>query len=94
MDGTFLHPFLSHLNHVSLGKISEASNDIINMEQIIETRDVSHRDTCLNLLGWVYKQQSHTQKAIDCFKRSLKISPLHNAAHMHLKETEPEDHWS
>ena len=50
-----------------------------NMEWVIHTREICHRDTCLNLLGWAYKAQGNFDKAVECCKMSLEIKPGHNA---------------
>ena len=59
-----------------------------NMEWVIHTREICHRDTCLNFLGWAYKAQDNFDKAVECFKMSLEIKPGHNAARWHLKDIE------
>ena len=66
--------------------------DINNMEWFIYATDrdndfrCSHRDTCLNLLGWVYKDQGRIDTAVECFRKSLEIVPVGNAAVWHLRD--------
>ena len=84
VDGQFLFHFLLYLNHSKLHQSYKAKDDIKNMEQTINKRNVSHAETCQNLLGWVYKEQGHIDKAFECFRKSLKIQPFHNAAVWHV----------
>ena len=51
VDGQFLLHFLLYLNHNKLNMDSHAKADIANMEWLTSTQDISHRETCLSLLG-------------------------------------------
>ena len=51
---------------------------------LIEDRNIGHRETALNVLGWVYEQQGRLDKAIACYRTSLQIKRVHNAAFWHL----------
>lgn len=86
VDSMFLQHFLFYVNHRRLNRISEANNDLRNMLLTIETKDVSHKETCLNLLGWAYKDLGHINKAFETFKKSLEVKPVHNAAVLHMKD--------
>ena len=84
VDGRFLFHFLLYLNHSKLHQSYNAKDDIKNMEHIINAVNVTHPETCLNLLGWVYKEQGHIDKAVECFRRSMKVQPFYNAAVWHI----------
>ena len=86
VDAQFLLYFLLYLNHAKLNMNSHVAVDIDNMEWVINTRAISHRETCLNLLGWVYKEQGSTDRAIQCLQTSLEIQPEHNAARWHMRD--------
>lgn len=84
VDGQFLLHFLLYLNHSKLNMASLAAADIDNMEHVINTRNISHRETCLNLLGLVYEEEGCDERAVECYEKSLEIKPEHNAAFWHL----------
>ena len=97
VDGNFLLHFLLYLNHKELQMTNQVMVDIDNMYKLekssrIEPYSLCHRDTCLNLLGWVFNEQGHTVLADLYFNISLKIKPNCNAASQHLakKESLPE----
>ena len=84
VDGQFLHDFLSFLNHSQLSMDLQVEADIANMERTLKTRRVSHLDTCLNLLGWVYKKYGRRDLAVKYFQTSLAVKPTQNAAVWHF----------
>ena len=87
VDGNFLLHFLLYLNHKKLNMTEHVTADIENMADLIESTDeskLSHQETCLNLLGWVFKEQGNTDRAETCFTKSLQIKPQCNAAFQHL----------
>ena len=84
VDGHFLLHFLLYLNHSKLNMDIHASGDTDNMEMLLNTRVISHRETCLNLLGWVYKEQGDIVRAMECFKKSIEVKPYWNAALWHI----------
>ena len=87
VDGNFLLHFLLYLNHNKLNMTEHATADIDNMADLIEMTDesgLSHRETCLNIIGWVFKEQGNTDRAETCFTKSLQIKPQCNAAFQHL----------
>lgn len=86
IDGQFLLYFLLYLNHSKLNMESQASADIASMEWILNTRNISHRSTCLNLLGWVFSEQGCVNRAVQCFELSLNIKSHPNAAYQHIKD--------
>ena len=88
--GLFLFHFLLYLNHSKLNMRSHVRTDIDNMNYTISARGFlnmpkcSHREVCLNILGWVYKDQGCVETAMECFRRSLEMKPRGNAAALHL----------
>ena len=83
VDGKFLLHFLLYLNRKNLGLSFEA--DIQEMERFLKNeRRLFHRDTDLNLLGWVYKEEGKLNRAYECFKKSLHFRPQQKAAIWHI----------
>ena len=82
VDGRFLRHFLLYMNNSKL--VSDpAAVSKLNMLNILEEA-VSHRETCHNLLGWVYKMTGEIDLAIHQFKLSLETRSTNNSAHWHL----------
>ena len=88
VDGHFLLHFLLYLNHSKLNMDTHASGDIDNMEMLLNTQGICHRETCLNLLGWLYKEHGDIVRAVRCFRMSLEVKPFWNAAFWHIKDIE------
>ena len=84
IDGQFLHFFLLYLNHNKLKMNSDAATDIALMKWLLTLQCISHRETCYNVLGCVYKEQGNTVRAIECFKKSIEEKPFCNAAFWHV----------
>ena len=84
VDGHFLQLFLLYLNHRALGQNSQATVDIKTMIRLLNSKTVCHRETCLNLLGYVHKDRGEINRAVQCFIKSLETNPLCNAAYWHL----------
>lgn len=84
VDGKFLELFLLHLNHRTLGQNSLAMKDLRKMILLLNKETPSHRETCLNLLGWAHKERGRVDLAVQCFQKSLKLEPMFNAAFWHL----------
>ena len=84
VDGTFLTIFLLYLNYKALGQTSDARKSIKKMIWFLNKGSISHRETCLNLLGWVHMGRGNVKLAVDCFAKSLKAQPSCNAACWHL----------
>ena len=83
VDGKFLLHFLLYLNRKNLGLSFES--DIQEMERFLKNeRRLFHRDTDLNLLGWVYKEKGKLNRAYKCFKKSLHFRPQQKAAIWHI----------
>ena len=83
VDGQFLTHFLLFLNHTKLNMTRETATDIVNMMRLINTKKVSHIESCVNLLGWAFKEHGLYGRAEECFRRSLEFKPYHNAAFWH-----------
>ena len=68
--------------------MSPESDEDINMLEYIIVNDVNlgHRETGLNILGWIYKKEGNKDKARDCFQRSLQSQGVYNAAKLHMSE--------
>lgn len=66
----------------------EAEDDIQDMEHLLRTVTISHRETALNILGWIHKEDGSVDRAVEYFKESLDIKHDHNAATMHLLSIE------
>ena len=84
VDGHFLQLFLLYLNHRDLGQNSQATVDVKKMIRLLNSKTVCHRETCLNLLGYVHKDRGEINRAVQCFIKSLETNPLCNAAYWHL----------
>ena len=84
VDGTFLTIFLLYLNFKALGQTSDARKSIKKMIWFLNKGSISHRETCLNLLGWVQMGRGNVKLALECFAKSLKAQPSCNAACWHL----------
>ena len=98
IDGLFLFYFLLYLNHSRLSMRSQVRADIDNMNYTINARDSDgyakcvHKEACLNILGWVYKDQGCTETAVECFRRSLRMKPRGNAAVWHIRDLQNGTH--
>ena len=84
VDGHFLQLFLLYLNHRALGQNSQATVDVKKMIRLLNSKTVCHRETCLNLLGYVHTERGEFNSAIQCFGKSLQANTLCNAAFWHL----------
>ena len=86
VDGKVLLYFLLYLNHKKLKRASQVVADIDNMIRVITTGEICHRESCLNLLGWVYKNEGYVDRAEECFRKSLELKPVGNAAFLHMRD--------
>ena len=84
VNGHFLQLFLLYLNHRALGQNSQANVDVKKMIRLLNSKNVCHRETCLNLLGDVHTDRGEINRAVQCFIKSLETNPLCNAAYWHL----------
>ena len=84
VDGHFLRWFLLYLNRRDLGQNSQATKYVKKMIRLLNSNTVRHRETCLNLLGYVHRDRGEINCAVKCFDKSLQTNPLCNAAFWHL----------
>ena len=84
VDGHFLQLFLLYLNHRDLGQNSQATKYVKKMIRQLNSKTVCHRETSLNILGYVHKDRGEINRAVQCFLKSLETNPLCNAAFWHL----------
>ena len=84
VDGHFLRWFLLYLNRRDLGHNSQATKYVKKMIRLLNSNTVCHRETCLNLLGYVHRDRGEIDCAVHCFDKSLQTNPLCNAAFWHL----------
>ena len=84
VDGHFLWWFLPYLNHRNLGQNFRATKHVKMMIRLLNSNTVCHRETCLNLLGYVHRDRGEINRAVQCFIKSLETNPLCNAAFWHL----------
>ena len=84
VDGHFLRWFLLYLNRRDLGHNSQATKYVKKMIRLLNSKTVCHRETCLNLLGYVHRDRGEINRAVQCFIKSLETNPLCNAAFWHL----------
>ena len=88
VDGKILLHFLMCMNHSKLGKQTEAVTDLEHIQSVLESdTNLGHKETGLNLLGWVYKQEGQELKAEECFQKSISIRKVYNAALVHANYT-------
>ena len=55
---------------------------------MINALECSHRDTCLNILGCVYTNEGRFDRPVECFRKSLEIEPIANAAKWHMRDVD------
>ena len=56
---------------------------MVNLVDDADESELSHQETCLNLLVRVFKEQGNTDRAETYLKKSLKFEPDCNAAFQH-----------
>ena len=84
VDGHFLRWFLLYLNRRDLGHNSQATKYVKKMIRLLNSKTVGHRETCLNLLGYIHRDRGEITRAVQCFDKSLQTNPHCNAAFWHL----------
>ena len=84
VDGIFLIHFLIYLNAKVLGQKFLATRAIKDMILICNIMRPWHLDTSYNLLGWVFKDRGDVTRAVECFRKSMRLEPMLNAAYWHL----------
>ena len=87
VDWKVLFYYLLYLNHHHLGMEEDALADLESLSRLIDMDlRLYHRETALNILGWIYKESGFTAEAERCFLGSLHVKPTHNAASLHLQD--------
>ena len=62
-------------------------NAIRELQNIInDDPNLGHKETGLNILGWIYRKEGNNDEAERCFRESLEIQPAYNAANLHLED--------
>ena len=84
VDGNFLIHFLLYLNYRALGQEYQATREVRNMIHLLNDKSVGHRETYLNLLGWIHIERGDIRLAVQSFQKSLETVSTHNAAFWHL----------
>ena len=86
VDGKILLYFLLYLNHQRFGTEENSDADVENIKWLIET-DIclGHRETDLNILGWIYQSKGRVDQAVRCYQESLAVRPDNNPALMHMQ---------
>ena len=90
VDSKIVLYFILYLNHSKIGNYSKKRSAIERLTELIKTDDtIVHKETALNLRGWVFKQERCMEKAAVCFEASLQLHETHTAAAQHLKDLKP-----
>ena len=84
VEGIFLTRFLIYMNAKALRQSSLAREALKKMIRICNEKFPYHLDTSYNLLGWVFRDRGDVARAVECFKKSLTVEPVFNAAYWHL----------
>ena len=85
VDGQFLVQFMMWYNEADQGKCWQFGVNLNKMLKVINTGNVSHLETCYNLLGWMcFNEYGLVGLALEFYLRSLSIKPTHNAVYWHL----------
>ena len=85
VDPKMLLYLLLYLNNKQLNRMTDAAACLKTIEA---TRgfEMSHPETNLNIIGWMYKDSGDLRSARNMFGISLRIKPYHNAALLHLDD--------
>ena len=85
VDGKILLYLLLYLNHQHLGMEPNCDADVENIKWLIETDFcLGHRETGLNILGWIYQGKGRVDQAVRCYQESLAVRPDNNPALIHM----------
>ena len=84
VDAQFLVHCLMYLNQNCLNMAKQAADEIDHMKVMFGSKNLCHEDTCLNLLGLIYKERRDIEDAMHCFVKSLEIKTVCNAALWHI----------
>ena len=85
VDGKILLYYLLYLNHQHFGMEANCDADVANIKWLIETDFcLGHKETDLNILGWIYESKGHVTQAVSCYQESLAVRPHSNPALIHM----------
>ena len=84
VDSKILQWFLVYL--LSKAKGTQTTSEAIVMMKLIlwTDRNLGHRDTAMNLIGWCHKQEGNIGEALEYFFLSLALLKRYNAAFWHI----------
>ena len=89
VDSKILLYFMLYLNHQKFEQEAEKNDDIKKIVWLVKNDfTFGHKETALNLLGWIFKQEGDVENAVICYQASLSMHNSHNAATLHLKDIE------
>ena len=78
-----------YLNHKKFAQEAEKIEDIKKIVWLVKNDlTFGHKETALNLLGWIFKQEGDVENAVICYQASLSMHNSHNVATLHLKDIE------
>ena len=84
---------LSQQNHLTLFAVvpedirRKKVNAITKLQNTINNDpNLGHKETGLNIMGWIYRQEGDEDEAERCFRESLALQETYNAAHLHMEE--------
>ena len=85
IDGKFLLYFMLFLAADHLNRREVSADAIQKMKHVTDTDpDLGHKETCLNVLGCVFKQRGFMDSALGCFLQSYKLRPRLNTTVLHI----------
>ena len=87
VDAHVLLHFLLYLNHKKLNMERDVKTDIGNLQKVIRKGkgQISHIETALNILGWVYFREDMPEEAGTCYGLSETFQPVYNSQRWHLR---------
>lgn len=60
------------------------TNTMLDLEMYLGATDVYHKETLMNFIGLFSELNGNFQKALDYFRKSIQIEPMHNVARWHI----------
>ena len=88
VDGKIFLYFMLFLHHSRKNLKTPMSKDIIAIEMVLMTdKNLVHRETALNIVGWCHKGTGNLDEAMKYFCQSLALQKNHNAAFWHILVT-------
>lgn len=97
VDGKVLLCLIEYLNYKTISQRShlkcfadikrQTDNVIKELQNTInDDPNLGHKDTGLNILGWIYREEGDMEEAERCFRESLEKQSAYNAANLHMEE--------